>query len=182
MSWVTLSNVKTYMGITGTDSDAKLNLLISYTETLLKWLIWDFTLSNKTERVSYCDINERELSFVVSNPNVNSIVSIDWTAYTWVLDTDYMISNGRKLYVNDLSSYLASTNFNFFTIVYNSWVNPIPQDIQQLMYILISWEFYRDWWKIVSAHKVGDVSINYVTSEASSSMIDSIIWKYKQLC
>jgi hypothetical protein len=179
-NWVQLTDVKSYLWITDSSSDDKLNLLIPAVQKTLINVIGDISQSDKTEQISCCDINSLDWSFYVSNSNVTTIKAIDWTSYVWVLNIDYMIRFWRKIFINNLATLIDTTKqFNFFDITYTSGYSTIPSDLQLLMYIMIAWEMNRDWGKEVSSYKVWDVSINYVSSESSPLIIQSILWNYK---
>jgi hypothetical protein len=177
-NWITTANAKIYLWITDSSQDAKINLLIPAIQENLIKIIWDIQSSDKTDRISFCDVDS-EWGFIVNYWPVTAVKKINWTTYTWTIDEDYQITNWRKLIISDWRNYLDTSYFNTFDITYTSWYSTIPTDIQLLMYIMLSAELNRDWGKQVDSYKVWDVSVSYVNSEATPLIIQSIISKYK---
>lgn len=179
-NWVELSDVKSYLWITDTNSDDKLNLLIPAVQETLINIIGDISESDKTDQISFCELNDIDWSFLVNNSNVTVIKSIDWTSYSGTLNIDYMIRYWRKLYIRNLVDFIdTSKNFWFFDIIYTSGYSTIPSDIKLLMYIMISAEMSREWGQTPASYTVGDVSVSYNKSEASPLILSSILWKYR---
>lgn len=132
-----LATVKVFLGITGTAQDAILNLYLEQTTAILDNLLWDLRSSNKTIYISFCDFYNGYTIRLLTR-NVTALVSINWTTYTGVLGTDYLIlpPYNSVLYIKDFNQYTTSlNNLPKFPIVVTSWYAAGSQEYKLLGYI-----------------------------------------------
>lgn len=134
---------------------------------------------NRTDRIFRCDIHNRE--FYVKNPNPTALISVDWTAYTWVLGTDYLIIKD-KFVVNDINDFIDS-NFKYVDIEYTSWFAQIdvPKDIIFFHACIVEWELAKQNGKEVSSEKLWPRTVQFVDTPSNRSIIQQIAWKYMNI-
>jgi len=178
MSIATIDNVKLKMWTEtlSTFQEARVQFYLDSTEPLLKGIFWDMNLSEKTESIKICDF-EKNNYFYAENINPVSIVSINGTAYTGVLWTDYKIID-RKIIINDLNSYLVS-DFPYVDITYNSWFDPLPWDIVYLHTCIVVDEYNKEGSKDLKNYTAWPRKYEYFdVSEQSQKVIEAIKSKY----
>ncbi len=159
-------------------TESRIEFYLDWTTAMIDNIIWDISEIEKTEQISLCDINKLDWSFLVNNINVVSIEKINWVDYVWTLNEDFMIRYWRKLYINNLATYLDARPFNFFDITYTSWFNPIPNDIILLQSLMVAWELANENWKEVTSYKVWDVAVSFANWNSWVSTLKTIISKY----
>ena len=184
---VTLADTKTFLNISGTTYDTYLNLVIAGIEEVVLQYIWDITQGTKTEKIDFCDVDKFGI-FLVSVPEVTSITSIEWNAYTGVLWEDYQIQppRNRRLEVEDLHTYFDWTNsFQYFTIEYEAWytVNNVPKDIKHAVYKLVAEEFNTDQGKWIESVKLGDKTVKFASQDFQEKVLQTtrILNQHKSL-
>lgn len=181
MSWIELSDTKTFLWISWTDLDNRINLIIPWVQAIIEWIIWDISTSDKTDNVKICDITDL-WEVYLNYWNITALKKINWVDYTWTLDTDYMI-NSNKLTINDIAQYLTNLNFNYVKIVYTAWFSAIPADIKEIMYILVWQELNKKEGSIIKSYTLWPRSVTLDNTNWDAdwliNSINSILWKYK---
>jgi len=188
MALVSLSEVKVYLRIDASDTsqDDFLNLLISSADAIVKKVIGDVEPWTKTEQVSVCEVNQGcwELCVLLSNIWVTQVDSINWTAYSGVLNTDYFIREpqSRKVCFKSLEGYI-DYNSCYITIEYTAWLTPIPDDLKFAVLKLIWLLYNEDKGMSVKSYKVWDVSVTLADGGAETSAniasINSVLAHYE---
>ena len=56
-NWITLANTKTFLWITWTSQDNRINLIIPWVQAMIENIIWDIAEWTKTERVKICEVS-----------------------------------------------------------------------------------------------------------------------------
>ena len=181
MSYASIDDVKLALWVEDVDTltENRITFFLDATTSIINNIVWDLTLSNKTEDIKYCDIHDN--SFTLSNANVTQIKEIESKTYTWVLNTDYKIVLWTKIIIFDLNNYLTSNNFEYFSITYESWYDPVPKDIVLLQSLMVVWELSKVDGQKVSNHKVGDVTISFdnTQNDMGQSLLKWILSNYK---
>lgn len=134
-----LTDIKTYLGITDASQDARLTLLQGSCESYVKNIIGEVEQSTATERVDYRH-TKRSGSFFVSRMPVTAITKIDASTVSLTNGTDW-ISKKNQITIPDLWRYLASiTDFDSWTIEYTAGYTSgnMPSDLKLAVYLLIS--------------------------------------------
>ena len=182
MALVTLSEVKTYLGISGTDSDDKLNAIISGMEQVVINSIWEIEEDTRSEQLHICDFKYDTI--YLSNTNVTSIDTIGGTAYTGVLGTDYLIVWSNKVIFNDYKWTLDITRFNYVTVTYTAWYSTVPADIKLAMNMLVAQQFSMQDGQAIKQYKLWPRSVTYAwpdteQANAEHSTVNEMLKKYK---
>jgi len=173
-NYATLAQVKDYLWITDTSNDSLIQHLLNSSYYLLNKLIWVTTLNgwSVTEELNLGDIYKWVwyywFNIYLKNKPVSAITKINWTAYTWVKWTDYMITYDRKLTIKDLDNYIVSLNFDVFEIEYtawynrdDSWVDTLPDDIKLMQMMLVSWLYNKKGNEWIHQYRLWDESISF---------------------
>lgn len=185
LNYAQLADVKTYLWITGTASDAQLNMLLTQSYYYINNLLGVDTLNQWTMSETLDRVFD-DGSFWVKNLNSTALLTIDWESYTGVLNTDYQITRWRKFTVKDISNYMWSLEFYSLPITYTAWWDrdetwttpwandTLPYDII-LAQMMIVWQMkstadaggvgLAGW---VTSYKLGEESINYWGSNSSA--------------
>ena len=151
MSLTTLASAKEYAWITDTSQDDLITSLIESFSAFIENNIWVIEEQSVSEDIALCEINYWKVYFC--NSKIVSIDSINWTAYTWVLWTDYKITSS-KVVINDISSYLSDLKFDTVTIVYTAWYDPVPADVELAVNRMIAWELNKQGWESLKSYKM----------------------------
>jgi hypothetical protein len=106
--YTTLEQVKQFLRITDSTDDALIESLILSTKAQLDKLIGDMVEGNRSFFVTFCEMKDKHIRLLTRN--IIELVSIDGTAYTGILGTDYVIlpPYNSLMYVKDLFDYLDS--------------------------------------------------------------------------
>jgi len=180
-NWITLADTKTFLWISWTSQDDRINLIIPWIQAMIENIIWDISKWTKTSRIKICDINNL-WEFFLEFSEISSIDSINWIIYTWILNTDYIIE-WNKVTINDITTYLTWLKFVSFIITYTAWFTTIPADIQEIMYILVWQELNKKEWWLISKYTLWPrtVELDNSNGEAENliNSINSVLWKYK---
>lgn len=176
MAIATISDVKLklWKETTTAFEDQQIQFYLDSTEGLINSMFGDFNLSNKTESFSCCDFN---WWFVyVSNPNPQSIITINGEAYAGVLWTDYYI-DWRKLMINDLWNYPSVFPW-IIEIVYSAGYSTLPKDIVYFHCLLVEWELAKEWGKEIASYRLWPRQVSYIDTPTNTSIMESIKSKY----
>ena len=180
-NYITLSEAKTYLGITDTTQDTKLTLIIDWVQDIIVNFIGDISTSDKTENLSLCDIWRCSQVYLKNKP-VTAIKKINWVSYTWVLNTDYLIENNKAI-INDLYQYLTNLKFNMFSIEYTAGYTTIPDDVKLAMLTLTAQEFNKKDWTVVKGYKLWPRTVDFDNTlwqaEWTLNSIKGILSSYK---
>jgi len=159
MSLTTLESAKEYSWITDTSQDAIIESLILSFDSFIEKSIWVIEQKAIDEEITLCEIYSN-WSFYLSNKPITVLNSINWIAYTWVLNTDYKIV-WNKLIVNDVSDYLTDLKFWSITINYTAWYSPVPADVTLAVNRMIAWELNKQGWESLKSYKMWPRSYSF---------------------
>jgi hypothetical protein len=175
MAIATIDNVKLKLWLETTTAfeDSQIQFYLDSTETLIDSMFWNFNLSNKTEVLNSCDVSD---FIYVNNPNPISIISINWKAYTGIINTNYKIV-WKKVIINDLWLY-PNAHFNLLEIEYLAWYTPLPKDIIFFHTCLVEWELAKEWGKEIAKEKLWPREVVFVDTPLNRSIIEAIQSKY----
>lgn len=199
-----LAQFKAYIGIDQADTskDTMLTMLLKSAEETLNHLcgvdsfdLWDYE-ENIDLRKLY--VNAFWYNIFLKNKPVQSIEEINWTDYSGVKWTDYMVANQRRVI---FKSFDADSDFWFVTIKYKAWydrarvdgqttVDDLPDDLK-LMEMMIACGNLPDEMKTdlnigVSSYKLWDEQITFGAKTSSTQNMDDLyfsftamLWKFK---
>jgi len=180
-NWISLADTKTYLWISWTSQDDRLNLIIPWVQAMIENVIWDISKWDKTERIRLCDITKFWEIFVCFD-QITELKKIAWTTYTWSKWVDYMIEE-NKITINDISQYLVNLDFNSFTVTYEAWYDPIPADIQNVMYQLVWQELNKKEWWLIKKYTLWPRTVELDNTNWQAdwliNSIEAVLWKYK---
>ena len=162
MAYPTLADVKTYLGLTTTDDDARLTLIISWTEALIHaYLGRNLNEATYTHK-SYKPVSD---NIQLDNYPVSSITSITIDGETKTL-ADYDLVEDVGIVYGDF------TTGDFVTIIYVGGYATLPTPIEDCFYAIIE-DRYKEY-KGISGAEVRDVTlfdfakVSYDTSTTNS--------------
>lgn len=157
--------------------EQQVQFYLDSTEALIKTIVWGWELWTYNELIEYCELVTR--NFYVSNNNPTSINKINTVAYTWVLNTDYLI-DGKKIVINDYKNTLDNREFNLIDVEYTAgWDTPdIPKDLIYLHCCIVEWELAKQAGKEVASEKLGPRTVTFVDTPQNRSLLEMIKWKY----
>jgi len=178
-----LPTLKLFLWITGTAQDTILNLYLEQTKAILDNLVWPMASSNKTFYISFCEFYDWYTIRLLTR-NITAIVSINWTAYTWVLWTDYLILKpyASVLYIKDFNLYVTwSALLPKLPLVVTSGYTAGDSQYKLLGYIqclMVEWLLSKENWFDVHSYKLWDRSFTFADKRkddilALNSLIDS---------
>ena len=155
--------------------DTKLVALIAYTKWILDDNIWDLTSQNRTETITDCEI-QGSYHLLLKHIEITALVSIDWTAYTWTLNTDYRIlaPQKRKLWVDDIYNYIPNDK-QYYDVIYTAGLATIPDTLKTAQLMLIELEFNREWSRTIGSYTLWPRIVKFVTPEGEK-MLNTIDW------
>ena len=126
MNYATLAQLKSYLWISWTSSDTILQALLDSSYVVLNNLFGVDTMNEASNtdtvdvRKIYHNVWYYGYNVFLKNKPVSSLTSINWTTYTWVKGTDYLIVYDRKAVIKDLQEYITTLVWDYFDIVYVS--------------------------------------------------------------
>lgn len=168
-SYATVDDVKLYIWVETVDAftEERIEFFLETTKSILDSMIGDLCLGDVEEKIFFCKMSNRR--FFISKYNIVEINKIDSNDYSGD-SSDFWI-NGREVYIGNLSTFLGSDWFPFFTLTYSSWFASwsIPKDLVALQCGMVAWELAKENWQEVKSYKVGDVTVNYKDSSDSSN-------------
>lgn len=181
MSLTTLSSAKEYMWITDTTQDSLITTLIESFSAFIQKDIWVIEEQQVEEDIILCNIKCWKI--YLCNSKIVSIDEINWTTYTWVLNTDYKVTSS-KVVINDINLYLTDLKFDSVTIKYTAWYNPVPADVELAVNRMIAWELNKQAWEPLKSYKMGPRSYTFawewdLTADQVYNSSISILSKYK---
>ena len=79
--------------------------------------------------------------------------------------------------------YLIWLDFNSFIITYTAWYDPIPTDIQNVMYVLVWQELNKKEWWLIKKYTLWPRTVELDNTNWQAdwliNSIEAILWKYK---
>lgn len=193
-TYVSLNDLRQYLGITTRDEDDTLNMILQYAQWEIDTIceVDSFNFNTVVETISITKIM-RDFWVILKNRPVVAIKKIDWTTYAWTIDSDYMIAERRKVIITDLFSYIKNNNrFPYFKIEYTYWYarswedwDLLPRELKQL-HLLYSAKLYNQKWLAwFDSYSLWDesISLSNNSGEASGINIDinNILKKYRKI-
>lgn len=200
----TLADIKACLWITTTTNDVQLQCAIDQAIAVIEREIWCNICANDaswnpithTQMIDICEVSTSYRwtscyhEFLLCVPEVDSIVSLNGTAYTWANGATYRIKkpNNRKIVISDLLNYVDHCpEFWCFEIEYLGWYTTFPEDLK----LAIAWKAFAEWCKdatgqIIKELKLGDKTVKYAIGEetvwASSDLFtfENALKKYKK--
>ena len=176
MSYITVEEYMEFAWLTSIDSttSTKITMILEATTEIINDLIWDVSYSQKTQQVKYCDVVCQKWHYDTIETNytqIQSLDSINWTSYTWVLNTDYQITPPLKsrIVIKDLPTYINGLVFDWFDIVFTSWYQTAPADIKYLQYLLTSWESSKQNWSEVKSYTLWPRQVTFADTNSFKS-------------
>jgi len=179
VNYATLTQLKSYLGISGTQDDLVLQLLLDWAYNTLNNLLQveSMNLTTGEDTVEAKKIYNNDwyygYNIFLRNKPVTAITKINWTTYEGVKGTDYLITYDRKATIKDLMDYIATLSWDTFQIEYtrgydrdlNEWVpgagDTLPDDIKLLQMMLVAWEWNKKGMEWVVEYKLGDETIKF---------------------
>ena len=170
-----LSQFKAYLWVDSSDTskDAQLTLLLQSANATLNNLcgVDSFDEAEYEEEIDLRKIyaNCFWYNIFLKNKPVSSISEINWTQYSWVKWTDYMVANQRKVIFKSLDT---NSDFWFITVKYtawykrnDNWMDRLPDDLK-LMEMMLACGNLPDNLKAefnigVSSYKLWDEQITF---------------------
>jgi len=172
--YITLAELKTRMGITDTSRDAELTQLLADTTAILTAWWKDYTSKQHTKQVTRCDICGGKI--YLDYPNVTSVDSIAWTAYSWTLGTDYRILPPKNSCVWFKSETFYYSD-RYFDLVYTAGYSTIPEDLKlvefQMVKLLIGEGLNNgnsSWTKNVKTIKLWPKTVTHVDGSETTQL------------
>jgi len=199
INYTQLSDLKTYLWISGTTQDTRLNALLLKSYYLLNSMIWVDTLNLGTKSETVEKIYTDWTLFLHNFPVV-SIATIDAKTYTWVLNRDYQILRNRRVTIKDISNYMTDLEFYNIDFTYIAWYDrdetgttpwpndELPSDISLLQMMLVDWMLNKagsEWLWAISQYRLWEEQITYWKSVQENIKADdiptfqSLLSKYK---
>lgn len=187
--FATIEQLQSMLWITNPTAQqtTKMTIILEASWEILTWLIWDVSEQVRTEYFNPCDIKWRgcvcwNSEILVQHLNVTSLNFVNWTAYTWVLWTDYRIQspNNRLIVVNNLFTYVNNTNFCDLEIKYTAWWTEenAPKDIAYAQLLIAISERSKDAWMTVQSYQLRDRKVSFALDKDTFNSLQKIIDKY----
>ena len=150
----------------------QIQFYLDATEEVIKWMFWDFNLSNKIEVFRLCEVS----TFIyVSSQKPISIIKVNWTPYTWILWTDYKIV-WQKIYINDLKQF--TSNFWELELEISAWYSPLPKDIIYFHICITEWELAKEWGKEVLEESLWPRRVKFIDTPINRNIIEQVKSRY----
>lgn len=185
--FVTLEEVKTFLGIAWTSQDARLTAIIWAVETRVENMVWDLNQNEKVENICLESIRNTNI-IPLSNINVIDITELNGVDFSSKINKqDYFIYRDDSVEIVDLGSYVNNLKFKEFEIKYTSGYTEIPSDIKMAVSLLVGVDFAKSSSKTITAEKAWDRQVNYWSDQNSDGVDMStvqamgIIEKYRPL-
>jgi len=175
INYTQLIDLKTYLWISGTAQDIRLNAFLLQSYYSLNSILWTDTLNLSTKFETVEKMYTDWTIFLHSFPVV-SIDTIDWKVYTWVHWVDYQITRKRKVRIKDIFNYMTDLEFYNIDFTYTAWYNrdetwtvpwpndELPLDISLLQMMLVDWmlnKAWSEWLWAISQYKLWEEQITY---------------------
>lgn len=177
MSYISTNDAKASLKISDSSQDTLLESYIAIAEGIINNRLWVDTIlkTDNKQRVKFNDY----LEFYLRKSPVVSIKKIAWQTYNWVLWTDYVIENKRKVIFKNLNWYTFNYNFDTFEIEFEAWYDLVPQGIKHACLLLVN-NMYLSAWKIAfDSYAIWEEKISFKSDEETLKMVDSLINLYK---
>lgn len=158
---ITLSQVKTFLGITSTTNDNRLNSILDSVNDEVLQYIGDYTLGEKTIQIPKKSIKDCTIGLM--HVNATSLTSIDWKT---IEESEYMIQDDGTVYVKNLSDYITS-DFPNIKVVYEAWFNPAPDSLIGIVATQVGFEFSKELGQVVAREEMWPRSVEFFWSENS---------------
>ncbi len=156
---VLLSEVKAYLGITGTDDDTRLTAILDGINAQVEKAVWDLTESEKTMIVKNSAVCNETITLNIIEPT--SITEINWTDFsTKVAWTDYIIKYDGEAIIKNLSSYITN-DFWYFAVKFNAWYSETPKELIALVSNYLGYLYSQDLWKDIIEEKLWPRGVKY---------------------
>lgn len=191
LRYTELTNIKTYIGVTGSTYDTILGTIGEAAESIFDQLIGSpagLITSTKTEVHKPVDYSTEQQGYVfyLKTYLPTAITTVNGTA-VGTLNTDYILE-GRRLEFK--TGIMPSVTFPYhWTVVYTSGyasLATIPNDIKQAIYVLVKAYWQERQASGIASFKQDLLSVNYdkgtvngLTDPTESTQISATVAKYK---
>lgn len=171
MALVSLSNFKSYIGVSGSDSDDVLNIILDWASSMVESYIGR-TLASAT--YTYLHNWDGQVRIVLEQYPVSSITSVDYN--TGTIETPVWETVDENKYSLDTEEWQINFTmplnrwFNNYKVVYVAGYDTIPNDIQ--LAVMKLWARY---WNTRSSDGISSETVNADTLAYDTSMIPNDI-------
>lgn len=169
MTYTSLAEVKTYLGITDTSFDTILTELVSDADLEINNILQvdGLAAETATELIRYKDIKVNNgglyghARFAVKNYPVTALNKINGETYTGTIGirNQYFVEQNRYINLVDLYNYTTNDKFEFIEVEYDYGYATIPDDIAQATKLWVAATFRRKYpmYALSGAGTVGQV-------------------------
>lgn len=165
-----LDDFKTYLGISWTDQDDLLTLLLVSASSTIEWYIWrNVEADDYTELIDWV----AQPSYVLKQYPVNSVTSLE--VNEWDLDTAVRTALDADQYDVDTDDWVIRFTsymqrwFSNYKVVYNAGYATVPQDLQLACMQIAAWMYNTRQSNGISSESVAWDSISYDTEIKDST-------------
>lgn len=191
--YANLTLFKQYLGIPASDTtnDNLLTMFLNSAEEKINNLCWvdsfdEWTYNEDIEaRKVYA--TSRWYEVYLKNKPVQEIQTINWSEYSWIHGTDYMIIYDRRIIFKEIqlwSFWILSIWYKAWYNRNDDWVDRLPDDLKLMEMMLASGMRQQHNYEWVSSYKLGDESITFgskwnMTPDDQYFSFTTLLNKYK---
>lgn len=176
---VSLANLKTYLWITGTESDTILTTILSWVNSFIEENYWPFEVAEFTEYHNgrWTEKLQLHRSPIVSVTSIQYNTGTAWTPIWTAYDADSYVFNNSIIVAVEWTTH--PRGYKNIKVVYDAGYETIPGEVIQAVYDLCAFKFNNKGSEWISSEKVDDVQITY-KDDTTQSVINTLS-KYQKI-
>jgi len=176
---ITLLELKTFLGVSGTEDDEKLSQIISASESIFSSFCGD--ISERTVVEKYCGDGSKTLFLAQKNPSfpnygTDSFIKFGRTEQELQEISEFEIESGILIFVEGFFP----EGIKNIEIKYKCGYAETPEDVKQALFSLCDMIFTGAGKESYASESIGDYSVSYAGKGKSYPPIfTSVIGKYR---
>lgn len=156
---VTLSEVKAYLWISGSDDDIRLQAILDWVNAKVEAKVWDLSFWEKSTQI----YNWTPIVLSVVNPT--KITEINWVDFSSkVVWTDYLIKYDWEAKVLDLCNYIEN-DFWIYEVKFEAWFTETPKSLIAIVSKYVWYLYSQDMWKNIVQEQLWPRWVSYENFE-----------------
>lgn len=157
---ITLAQVKSYLWITTTDDDVRLQAILDVVNDYVVDIAWDIDYWEKEQKVNKrAFLRTKRFTLNIINPE--KLLEVNWVDYTNKVEgVDYFIDEYWDCYLKEYD-FNRDNDAPFFIVKYKAWYSPLPDKLIWLVSDYVSYLFNQEWGQTITEERLWPRSVKF---------------------